>query len=185
MLPELSLNILDVAENSTKANAENVEIAVTVNTEADSLVITIKDDGCGMTEEELKSVENPFFTKRTTRRVGLGVPFFKEAAEITGGSFNITSEINVGTVVTAKFVLSSIDRMPMGDLTATIHQLITQNGETNISFTYDVNGAGFSLSTGDLYAVLGKCDLKTPEISSYIRDFLTENIKETNNGLII
>lgn len=180
MLPEISLNILDVAENSVKAKAKNICIKVSCDIPADSLVVVIKDDGCGMSEEELKRVCDPFFTSRTTRRIGLGVPFFKQSAESSGGSFKIESEKGRGTKVTATYVLSSIDRMPMGDLPATVHQLITQHQDCNILFEYLLNGEGFSLSTDDLREILGDADLSEPEISKYVKDFLSENYVEIN-----
>ena len=91
MMPEISLNILDVAENSTRAGATLVTITVDADFEADQLTVTIEDNGCGMTPEQVERVTDPFFTSRTTRKVGLGVPFFKLAAESTGGSFSIQS----------------------------------------------------------------------------------------------
>lgn len=123
-MPEISLNILDVAENSTRAGASLVEITVDADTVSDRLTIVIKDNGCGMTREQVSQVTDPFFTSRTTRKVGLGVPFFKYAAESTGGSFSIESRLGEGTEVTAVFVLSHIDRMPLGDITSTIHTLM-------------------------------------------------------------
>ena len=103
MMPEISLNVLDVAENSTRAEASLVIITVKADTASDELTIVIKDDGCGMTPEMVKNVTDPFFTTRKTRRVGLGVPFFKLAAEMSGGRFSIESEVGVGTTVTAVF----------------------------------------------------------------------------------
>ena len=91
MMPEISLNILDVAENSTRAGASLVQITVDVQPEADKLTVIIADDGCGMTPEQIRQVTDPFYTSRTTRKVGLGVPFFKFAAESTGGSFSFTA----------------------------------------------------------------------------------------------
>ena len=87
MMPEISLNILDVAENSTRAKASLVTIIVDVQTGADTLTVIIDDDGCGMTAEQVTAVTDPFYTTRSTRKVGLGIPFFKQAAESTGGSF--------------------------------------------------------------------------------------------------
>ncbi len=94
---ELSLNVMDVAQNSVSAGAKLIGIDVLENT--DSLVINIRDDGKGMTPEQVKSVTDPFYTTRTTRDVGLGVPLFKLAAEQTGGSFAISSEPGKGTLV--------------------------------------------------------------------------------------
>ena len=106
MLPEISLNILDVAQNSISAGAALTEISVVIDTASDSLTVVIKDNGCGMNEEQLKAVTDPFYTTRKTRKVGLGVPFFKMAAEITGGSFEISSAVGKGTTVKAVFGLS-------------------------------------------------------------------------------
>ena len=92
MMPEISLNILDIAENSVRANASLIRITVSVQPKEDTLTIIIGDDGCGMTPEQVSRVQDPFFTTSTTRKVGLGVPFFKQAVESTGGSFQIDSE---------------------------------------------------------------------------------------------
>ena len=133
MLPEISLNVLDIAQNSIRAEADLIEIGVLIDRKADTLTVIINDNGCGMTEEQIAHVEDPFFTTRSTRKIGLGVPFFKMSAIITGGSFEITSEVKVGTKVKAVFVLSHIDRMPLGDINSTIHTLVTYN--TNIDFS--------------------------------------------------
>ena len=113
---ELSLNVLDIAQNSISAGASEVEITVEEISSASKMTIIIKDNGCGMDEETVRNVMDPFYTTRTTRKVGMGVPLFKMAAESTGGSFDIVSELGVGTTVTAVFGLSNIDRMPLGDI---------------------------------------------------------------------
>ncbi len=140
MMTEISLNILDVAENSTKAGAALVTITVDADFEADQLTVSIEDNGCGMTPEQVERVTDPFFTSRTTRKVGLGVPFFKYAAESTGGSFQIESTIGVGTTVTATFTLSHIDRMPLGDINSTIHTLVVYHPDTDFVYQYRYNG---------------------------------------------
>lgn len=184
MMPEISLNILDVAENSTRAGASLVEITVDADPEADRLTVTIADNGCGMTEEQVARVTDPFFTSRTTRKVGLGVPFFKYAAESTGGTFTITSQTGIGTTVIAVFVLSHIDRMPLGDITSTIHTLIVYHPETDFLYRYVYNGASFTLDTREFREVLGDVPFDTPEISEYIREYLAENKQETDGGVI-
>ena len=131
MMTEISLNILDVAENSTRAQASLITIVVDVSTADDYLKVVIADDGCGMTAEQVEKVTDPFFTTRSTRKVGLGVPFFKMAAESTGGSFDIISEPGVGTTVTAVFGFSNIDRMPLGDISSTIHNLIVYHPDSD------------------------------------------------------
>ncbi len=184
MLPEISLNILDVAQNSIRAEAELIEISIAISTKSDILEVIIKDDGCGMTQEQLKKVTDPFFTTRTTRKIGLGIPFFKFAAESTGGSFEIQSAPNSGTIVRAVFMLSSIDRMPLGDISATIHALVTLNEEKEFVFTYSVDGRSFCLDTRELKKILGNISFNEPEVSKYIKDFLCENKNEIDGGAV-
>lgn len=157
-------------------------INVTADTDADRLTIQIGDNGCGMSEEQLSHVTDPFYTTRTTRKVGLGVPFFKMAAESAGGSFSIHSQIGKGTEVTAEFGLSHIDRMPLGDINSTIHNLIVYHQDTDFCYTYTYNGASFTLDTRQMKEILGGIPLNTPEVSAYILEFLNENQKETDGG---
>ena len=156
------MNILDVAENSTRAGASLVQITVDVQPDLDRLTVIIADDGCGMTKEQVERVTDPFYTSRTTRKVGLGVPFFKLAAESTGGSFSIESEPGKGTTVTAVFTLNHIDFL----------------------YVYRCGEKEFSLDTREMRAILGDVSLTTPEISSYIKDYLTENKLETDGGTV-
>lgn len=182
MMTELSLNVLDVANNSIRANATLIEVAVRINRETDTLTIIIEDNGCGMTNEQLDKVEDPFFTTRTTRGVGLGVPFFKMAALSTGGSFSIESTPGEGTLVTAIFGLSHIDRMPLGDINSTIHTLITLNTHIDFLYTYEFDDKSFSLDTREFRHILGDVPLDIPEVSGYIKDYLQENELETDGG---
>lgn len=184
MMPEISLNILDVAENSTRAGASLVQLTVDADTAADRLAIIIEDNGCGMTPEQVAHVTDPFFTSRTTRKVGLGVPFFKYAAESTGGSFTIESQPGKGTTVTAVFVLSHIDRMPLGDISSTIHTLVVYHPETDFLYRYSYNGASFTLDTREFRQILGDVPFDTPEISDYIMEYLTENKLDTDGGAV-
>lgn len=185
MMPEISLNILDVAQNSISAGAKLIEITVTANTKKDSLSITINDDGCGMTQEQVSRVMDPFYTTRTTRKVGLGIPFFQYAANATGGDFNIKSTVNVGTQVTANFVLSSIDRMPLGDMTSTMHTLITMNTGIDFLYTYTLDEKSFTLDTREFRNVLGDMPFDHFDVSNYIKEFLSENKEEVDNGFIL
>lgn len=183
-MTEISLNVLDVAENSTKAGATLVTITVDADFGADELTIMIEDNGCGMTPEQVEKVIDPFFTSRTTRKVGLGVPFFKYAAESTGGSFHIESEPGIGTTVTAIFILSHIDRMPLGDINSTIHTLVVYHPQTDFVYHYCYNDKSFTMDTREFRAVLGDIPFSEPEISDYIMEYLTENKLETDNGAL-
>lgn len=184
MLPEISLNILDITENSVKAKATKITIKVIADFKKDDLLVEILDNGCGMSKEQVEMVTNPFFTTRTTRKVGLGIPFFKMAAESTGGSFDIESKLSFGTTVKAVFKLSHIDRMPMGDLTATMWQLITMHEEINFVFDYKVDNKGFTLDTNEFREVLGDISFTEPQVSAYIKEYLKENITDTNGEKI-
>ena len=182
MMTELSLNVLDVANNSVRANASLIEITIKVHKEFDELSIMINDNGCGMTKEQLSKVEDPFFTTRTTRGVGLGVPFLKQAALSSNGSFQMNSEPNIGTTVIAIFGLSHINRMPLGDINSTIHTLITMNPQIDFRYTYEYDGKCFCLDTREFREILGDIPFDTPEVSTYIKDYLEENQKETDGG---
>jgi hypothetical protein len=179
-LLELSLNILDVAENSTAAGASLVEISVTADSKADKLTIIIKDNGKGMSPEVLEKVTDPFYTTRTTRKVGMGTSLFKLAAESTGGSFEITSALGAGTTVTASFGLSHIDRMPLGDMTATMLSLITMHLDTDWVYTFSNDGMTFTLDTREIKEVMEGVPLSSPEVAAFLKEFLTENHAEAH-----
>lgn len=183
MMPELSLNILDIAQNSVKAGADLIEIDVKADTSADRLTVRIKDNGCGMTKEQVEKVTDPFYTTRTTRNVGLGVPFFKLASEAAGGEFRIDSEIGKGTEVYASFCISNIDRMPLGDINGTILTLIKFNTAIDFIYTYSVDGRGFQLDTREIKEILGGVRLDEPEIYSYLKEYLSENKQEADGSV--
>lgn len=185
MMPEISLNVLDVTENSTRAGAKLVSILIQADHQADTLTIRIQDDGCGMTPEQVEQVVDPFFTTRTTRKVGLGIPFYKYAAESTGGSFSIRSQVGVGTEVTAVFGLCHIDRMPLGDITSTIHTLIVYHPETDFVYTYQIDERSFVLDTREFKEILGDVPFSEPEVSQYIFEYLTENKNEVDQGAVL
>jgi hypothetical protein len=182
MMPEISLNVLDVAENSVRAQASLIEIRAEADSASDTLTIVIRDNGCGMTKEQVEHVTDPFFTTRKTRRVGLGVPFFKLAAELSGGSFAIHSVPGEGTEVTAVFGLSHVDRMPLGDMPSTIHTLITMHEEIDYLYTYRYDEDSFTLSTAQMREILGDVSFQEPEVSAYILDYLKENTIEVTGG---
>ena len=184
-MTELSLNVLDIANNSIRAGAELIQISVHIQRELDLLTITIADNGCGMTQEQLQRVEDPFFTTRTTRKIGLGVSFFKMAALNTEGSFHIDSKPGVGTTVTASFKLSHIDRMPLGDMNSTIHTLITLNTQTDFVYTYQFDDNHFTLDTRQFREILNDVPLNSPDVSEYIKEYLTENQRETDGGISV
>ena len=160
-----------------------MEITVSVQPEEDTLTVVIRDDGCGMTKEQAARVQDPFFTTRTTRKVGLGVPFFKQAAESTDGSFQIDSEKGKGTTVKAVFGLSHIDRMPLGDISATVQTLIVFNEHIDFRYTYEYEAKSFVLDTREMREMLGEgISFSEPEVSAFIKDYLETNKEETDGG---
>ncbi|MCB6200808.1 sensor histidine kinase [Extibacter muris] len=182
MMTEISLNVLDVAENSIRAGADYITIEVLISTEADTLTVVIDDNGCGMDEEQVKRVTDPFYTTRTTRKVGLGIPFFKQAAESTGGRFGITSGKGIGTRVEAVFGLSHIDRMPLGDINTTMHTLIVFNEPVDFHYRYAYDEKEFVLDTKEMKEILGGVSFKDAEVSGFIKEYLDANKEETDDG---
>ena len=179
---ELSLNVMDVAQNSVRAEATLVRISVTESDKDDRLKIEIADDGCGMTQEQVQQVIDPFFTTRTTRKVGLGVPLFKLSAEQTGGSFDIQSEKGVGTTTTASYVKSHVDMTPLGDINSTVKILIQCNPQIDFVYTCTTDNGSFTLDTRELREVLGDVSLDTPDVLVWIGDYLEENTKNIYGG---
>jgi hypothetical protein len=184
-MTELALHILDIANNSTRAKATEVKISVVADSERDLLKISVSDNGCGMDKQLLERVTDPFATTRTTRKVGLGIPLFKQAAESTNGTFNIESEVGVGTTTTATFTLSHIDRVPMGDLTATMTTLVGGAPETDFVLYYEVNGKSYEFNTSPIREIMEGIPLSEPEVLSYIGEMIAENIENINGGIII
>ena len=172
---ELSLNVMDIVQNSVRAGASLITVQVAESKKHDTLIITITDNGCGMSAEQVKSVIDPFFTTRTTRKVGLGVPLFKMEAEMTGGELRIVSEPGKGTAVTAEFVPSHVDFIPLGDINATVLLLITCNTDRDFVFHRRIDDREFTLDTRELRGILGEeVELNMPDVVAWMRDFLNE-----------
>lgn len=177
-MKELSLNILDIAENSVRAKSSLITIAIVEDSE--TLKVTVGDNGCGMTAEILQDVTNPFCTTRTTRKVGLGIPLLKLQAEQTGGSVTIVSRHESefpdthGTETTALFYKNHIDMTPLGDIIATIVTLIQCNPHLDFLFTHTAANGEVKLDTRELREVLGGIPLNTAEVIMWIKENLTE-----------
>jgi len=178
-MKELSLNILDIAQNSIKAEAKRVEISLT---QAGSwLTIRITDDGMGMSPDFAAEAANPFTTTRTTRKVGMGLPLFKMAAEQTGGTFSIESHQAAqagdrhGTIVTATFDTAHVDCAPLGDVAETILTLIQGNPDLSLTYVRQSEAGEQRLSTDDMREILGdEVPLNSPEVLAWAREFLQE-----------
>jgi len=175
---ELSLNVLDIAQNSISANATLIEIELKQSTVKNELLIGIYDNGKGMTKEQLEAVRDPFFTTRTTRKVGMGIPLFKMAAEMTGGHLEIESEVGIGTRVKALFKTDHLDFVPVGDMASTMVMLITMNEHINFLYQRSLDGKSFTLDTESLKEILGDVPFSEPSISAWLKDYIDQNTKE-------
>jgi anti-sigma regulatory factor (Ser/Thr protein kinase) len=171
-MKELSLNILDIAKNSTKAGATLVRITID---EADGWrTLTIADNGCGMSPEFLAQVTDPFTTTRTTRKVGMGLPLLKLAAEQAEGSLTIRSSQTPpsGTTVTARFRMDHLDCVPVGDYAGTMVTLIQGSPDIDFSFCYRRASGTIELETAQMREILGGIPLDMPEVLSWVYDSL-------------
>lgn len=177
---ELSLNILDIAQNSVAAGSPVTTITVEESTVEKTLVITISDTGKGMTEEQLKNVTDPFFTTRTTRRVGMGIPLFKMAAEQTGGSFEITSTLGRGTKTMAVFKTDSVDFTPLGDVAGTAATLVSMNESLDFVFKFVKDKNEFVFSSAEVKKLLDGVPLSTPSVVNWITEYIKENTEALN-----
>lgn len=174
-MEELSLHILDIVQNSITADATLIDVSIIEDSESDELTISVTDNGKGMSEEMVKNVTDPFTTGRTTRRVGLGIPLLKLAAEMTGGCLLIDSKVGEGTKISATFGLTHIDRQPLGDMASTMHQLVIMNENTDFLYTHKVDSNEFLLDTRQIKELLGGVSLSTHEVMVWLLEYLKEN----------
>jgi signal transduction histidine kinase len=160
-----------------------VDIAIEEDTCEKTLYFTVSDNGRGMDEKQILTVHNPFYTTRTERKVGLGIPFLKHAAEICGGGLEIRSEKGRGTTIRAGFKSDCIDCPPLGDIAATLVALVVGWPGRDFSFRHVVDGEAFAVSTEDLVGILEDRNLlATPETAQWLRRYVTENIKTLRSG---
>jgi len=181
-LRELALHILDIAENSIAAEADEIKITIEEDLNLDLLQIIIVDNGKGMDPETLARVTDPFVTSRTTRKVGLGIPFFKAAAEACDGALNIQSSPGEGTTVDVVFKHSHIDRMPLGDIVSTLQTLIIGTPDIHWIFEYRYNEYSFIFDDQPIKETLDGVSLTEPAVMKFIREFLESGIKEARSN---
>ena len=179
---ELSLNILDIAQNSIVAGATLTEIVVKENTKENTLLIGIYDNGCGMTAEQVRNVIDPFFTTRTTRKVGMGIPLFKMSCEQTGGKFAIESEKGVGTKINALYKTDSIDFTPLGDIASTIVTIVSMNADKEFLYRRVLDDKEFIFSTVEIKKILDGVPLSEPSVMNWIEEYLNEQYNELLKG---
>jgi hypothetical protein len=181
-MKEISLHLLDIAENSAAAESKNISIHVHEDLFHDRLSACVIDDGRGMDAATAQQVQDPFYTTRTTRTVGLGIPLLKLAAEMAEGSFSLQSDLGQGTWVEAEFRHSHIDRMPLGDLSSTFLTLLISHPQIDWTFLYRLTDKNkqsrdFLFESAELKSELEDISLTEPEVLSFLRGMFEEGIE--------
>ncbi|MDO5664909.1 MAG: ATP-binding protein [Bacteroidia bacterium] len=174
---DLAMHMMDIVQNSIRANATKIEIDFLEHNSNATLTFLVKDNGSGMTAETIEKLEDPFFTSRTTRRVGLGVPFLKMSSEQTGGFLKIQSEPSIGTTIEAVYKTDNPDCLPLGDLGGYLVLLLIANPKIHFSFRYRIDENEFLLDTKEL-AEQGITELSNSEMASAVKEYINENLKE-------
>jgi hypothetical protein len=171
-------HILDIVQNSIRANATLIEIIVEEDLKNDLYVLTITDNGCGMDEETLRKATDPFFTSRKTRKVGLGLSLLKQKAEETNGRFTLFSEINKGTKVMAAFQLSNIDRPPLGDIWNTYYFTLLGKDNIELNYHHTTTEGEFVIYSEEIKGVLDGISMQKAEIRNAIIEIIRNNLTE-------
>ncbi|NVO19278.1 MAG: ATP-binding protein [Bacteroidetes bacterium] len=177
-MKDLSLHILDIAQNSISAGAGQVEITIEEQPSENLYSLSISDDGKGMDEEMRNKVTDPFFTTRTSRKVGMGIPLLKLNAERTGGSFEIDSKKGNGTLIKATFVFNHIDRLPEGDLAGTIVMMASANPSIQFIYTHRTPAGKYTFDSREVQEVLGEIPISELSIYPYLKEMINENLKD-------
>ena len=176
-MEDLSLHVLDIAENSINAGARNIEIIITEDSLTDTMTLEINDDGKGMGPSELASARSPFYSTRTTRRIGMGLALLDEAAQSSGGSLDIHSAPLRGTRVRATFRLGHIDRKPLGNMAETVAALIAGHNDIDVTYRHRKDGRSVSMDTREIRGKLEGSPVDAPDVLAFIRRYLDQEEK--------
>jgi len=182
-MEDVSLHILDIAQNSIAAGASRIAISIQDRPGQDRLEIRICDNGKGMDPDQVKSATNPFYTTRTTRRVGLGIPLFQASAEATGGYLKIYSEKGTGTVVQAVFHRRHMDCPPMGRMEDTMAVLVCCNPDVQFYYSHIFSGRKFVLHSGEIQQKLGEISIADPDVIVWIKEYIRSGLEEIYGGV--
>ncbi len=180
MMEELCYHIIDIVQNSISANSKNIRIKLKESDKEDIILIEIEDDGKGMDAKTLRNVQDPFYTTKSGKKVGLGIPILKETAIHCEGSFKMESCSGKGTCVSAIFKKSNIDVPPIGKIKDTILTSIVGNDSCNIDITYENDNGSFNISTKRIKEQIGDLHITHPDVVKFLREFIDKEI--TNLG---
>ena len=176
-MEEIAMYILDIVNNSIRAGAKNIHVFITDSVKDNIIDIMMVDDGCGMNEETLNRVTDPFYTSRKTRNVGLGVPMFKDSVEMSGGTFHIASLENDGTLTQGTYVKDHLDTPPMGDIVETMITLIQYDENIDYIFEYNQDHHQFVLNTIDIKKILEDVPINHVEVIGWLREYIKEGMQ--------
>jgi anti-sigma regulatory factor (Ser/Thr protein kinase) len=176
-MKDLSMHIMDIIQNSVRAEASLVELDIRENLKEDQFIIEIKDNGFGMSEEMLAKAIDPFFTTRTTRKVGLGLSLLKQNAEMTGGKMEISSKEGEGTNLKAIFSHQHLDRPALGDIAGTVVLLVAANPEMDFKYRHTIDEQEYVFDTKEIKEVLDGVSVADPNIIQYLKEMINENVK--------
>ena len=176
-MQDLSLHLLDIAQNSIRAKASVIKITIEENLKANKFSMMIADNGMGMSATLARQATDPFVTTRTTRKVGLGLPLLKQNCIMSGGTLEVSSEVGKGTIVTAVMQYDHIDRLPMGDVASSMCVLIQANPTVDFIYTHFYNDQVFVLDTREVKEALEDVPINELGIVEWLRLYITENLK--------
>ncbi len=183
-MKDISLHVLDIMQNSIAAKGSLIRVNVLVKSENKMLEVVIEDNGCGMEEDLLARVTDPFSTTRTTRKVGLGIPLFKASAEQSGGSFDISSQKGFGTTVTARYQIDHIDRPPLGDMAGIITDMSAAYPKTEIQLLIESGNRQFVFNSREVSETLGEVPLTEFAVVQWMREYIGEGLIDIFGGVL-
>lgn len=181
---DLSLHLMDLVQNSIKAEATEISISIEACPESDQLILSVADNGFGMPDDLVERVKDPFVTSRTTRSVGLGIPLIKELCELTGGALHLQSKVGEGTHLTAVLGLSSIDRLPLGSIGDTMAVLISADPELEYQLIFKAPERLFELSLLDVRTEIPDLPLDEPSVLQWLKEYINEQQQAVFSGYL-
>jgi hypothetical protein len=180
-MEDLSLHILDIVENCITAKASRIEVKITEDTAENLLTVEMNDNGKGMSKELLENATDPFYTTRTTRKVGLGIPLLAQSARESNGDISVKSKIGEGTSIKATFQYNHIDRRPLGDIGQTMIILIMSNPDIDFLYEHKKNDKSYILDTAEMKKELDGIPINNPEVIKIIKNDISAWLNSTDN----
>lgn len=179
-MTEISLHIMDLVQNSIRAKASFIDIDVSESLHENKLYIRITDNGTGMSADVLKKASDPFFTSRTTRKVGLGISLYKQLVEQCNGTVTLTSNEGEGTTLTSAMDLNNIDRQPMGDIAGVLVLLMAANTGIQFRYSHTTEKGKYVVDTEEIKNTLGNTPVNDPDVMKFIKEMIYENLRDIN-----